>query len=50
MFEEVEEPDPERFTAEVPEKLSKGEIALIQHTAQYVAINGKEFLEGLKGR
>jgi len=36
--------------AELPEKLSEGEQAIIQHTAQYVAKNGKNFLVALSER
>lgn len=50
MFEEVKEPEPDHYTAEVPEKLSRSEMAMIQHTAQYVAINGKNFLIALSER
>lgn len=43
-FQDIKAPDPERFFAEVPEKLSLAEREFIQHTAQYVAKNGKNFL------
>lgn len=50
IFVELKEPDPEKYVAELPEKLSEGEQAIIQHTAQYVARNGKNFLVALSER
>lgn len=50
VFEEVKEPDPDKYSAEVPEKLTRADMAMIQHTAQYVAINGKNFLIALSER
>ena len=47
IFEELKEPDPEKYCAELPEKIHEGELAIIQHTAQYVARNGKNFLIAL---
>jgi splicing factor 3A subunit 1 len=36
--------------AELPEKLGEGEQAIIQHTAQYAARNGRNFLLALSER
>ena len=46
----MKEPDPDKFTVEIPDKLSRGDMAMIQHTAQYAAINGKNFLVALSER
>ena len=51
IFEaELKEPDPQKYVAEIPEKLSEGDQAMIQHTAQYCAKNGKNFLVALSER
>jgi hypothetical protein len=50
IFEELKEPDPEKYIAELPEKLGEGEQAMIQHTAQYAARNGRNFLLALSER
>ena len=47
---ELKEPEPEKYIAELPEKLSEGDQAIIQHTAQYSAKNGKNFLVALSER
>lgn len=49
-FEEFKAPDPEQYYVDVPEKLSLADKELIQHTAQYVARNGRNFLMPLSDR
>ena len=50
IFLELKEPEPDKYTAEIPEKLTEGEQAIIQHTAQYSAKNGRNFLMALSER
>lgn len=47
VFKEVKVPDPDIYYTEIPEKLTLLDIDIIQHTAQYVAKNGKKFLDAL---
>lgn len=43
-------PDPDIYYVEIPEKLTLLDIDIMEHTAQYVAKNGKKFLEALGER
>lgn len=49
-FEGFKTPDPELFYVDVPEKLTLADKEIIQHTAQYVARNGRNFLMPLSDR
>ncbi|KAJ0247991.1 splicing factor 3A subunit 1 [Hirschfeldia incana] len=46
----IEPPEPEKYTARLPEGITGEEIEYIKLTAQFVARNGKSFLTGLQSR
>jgi len=50
VIDKIQKPDPELFTAKIPEELALEDVDIIQMTAQYAARNGQIFLTGLAAR
>ncbi|ESQ35345.1 hypothetical protein EUTSA_v10006856mg [Eutrema salsugineum] len=46
----LEPPEPEKYTVRLPEGITSEELDVIKLTAQFVARNGKSFLNGLQSR